>query len=499
MRSRRRWRTTSPRRRRTSRHGVQSASFDTASQAQPRTSGGGGGGGGPPPVPIPSEVEFEWNVTRDIEALDGGNDLPTGLWSDGETLWVLENAASGPDRLFAYDLDSGERQSEREFELDRRNRFAHGIWSDGETVWIADSGQDQLFAYELASGERLEERDIELHEDNRDPRGIWSDGETLYVLDSVKDALFAYELESGELLAEYPLDQLNRSPRGLWSDGVTLWVSDDGAKRLFAYRIEGGVLVRHEHLEFTFRSLLKAGNGAARGIWSDADVIFVADEQDDRVYTYNMPDALDARLAALSLSGLSLAEFSPQRTEYRVTAAAALGRTTIEVKPEHDQARVEIEPDDIDADPQNGHQVERARRSADHGQGQLRRCQPLAALPGPHPALPDGSDRGAAEHGPLRRRQRRRAPGLRPQPRLRRALSPARGRLGRLVPGWTRVNQRLLPPALQRRPARRPAAGRQARTDLTCRSAQGQRRPPWRSNRAHNAETVGPSNQRAHQ
>ena len=107
-------------------------------------------------------------MTRDIEALDGGNDLPTGLWSDGETLWVLENAASGPDRLFAYDLDSGERQSEREFELDRRNRFAHGIWSDGETVWIADSGQDQLFAYELASGERLEERDIELHE--RQPR-----------------------------------------------------------------------------------------------------------------------------------------------------------------------------------------------------------------------------------------------------------------------------------------------------------------------------------------
>ena len=87
-------------------------------------------------------------------------------------------------------------------------------------------------------------------------------------------------------------------------------------------------------------------------------MIFVADEQDDRVYTYNMPDALDARLAALSLSGLSLAEFSPQRTEYRVTAAAALGRTTIEVKPEQDQARVEIEPDDIDADPQNGHQVE---------------------------------------------------------------------------------------------------------------------------------------------
>ena len=180
----------------------------------------------------------------------------------------------------------------------------------------------------------------------------------VYVLDSTKDALFVYDLETADLLAEHALGRLSRSPRRLWSDGVTLWVSDDGTKRLFAYRIEDGVLVRHEHLEFSFRPLLKAGNGDPRGIWSDADVIFVADEQDDRVYTYNMPDALDARLAALSLSSLSLAEFSPQRTEYRVTAAAALGRTTIELKPEHDQAQVEIEPHDIDADPQNGHQIE---------------------------------------------------------------------------------------------------------------------------------------------
>ncbi len=110
------------------------------------SAGGGGGGGGPPPVPIPSDKDFDWNVTRDIETLDRGNDLPTGIWSDGTTLWVLENSTTGSDRVFAYDLETGERLADREFELDRRNRFSHGIWSDGETVWVADSGQDQLFA-----------------------------------------------------------------------------------------------------------------------------------------------------------------------------------------------------------------------------------------------------------------------------------------------------------------------------------------------------------------
>ena len=322
------------------------------------TGGGGGGGGGPPPKPIPSDLDFDWNVTRDIEALDGGNDLPTGMWSDGRTLWVIENSASGPDRVFAYDLLSGERQRRvREFELDRRNRFAHGIWSDGETVWIADSGQDRLFAYELETGERLEERDIELHEDNRDPRGIWSDGAVMYVLDSVKDALFVYDLQTGELLGEYALDKLNRSPRGIWSDGVTLWVSDDGAKRLFAYELEDGALVRVEALEFTFRSLLKAGNGNPRGIWSDGDVIYVADEQDDKVYSYNIPDATIAQLASLSLSDIDIGEFAANRHDYAGSQPTTQLSTTVAAEATQQAAIVTIEPADADGDLENGHQV----------------------------------------------------------------------------------------------------------------------------------------------
>ena len=324
------------------------------------TSGGvssGGGGGGPPPVPIPSDKDFDWNVTRDIEALDRENDVPTGIWSDGAVLWVVENSATGPDRVFAYDLLAGERAAEYEFEFDRRNRFSHGIWSDGEVVWITDSGQDRLFAYDLESGERVEEREFELHEDNRDPRGIWSDGELIYVLDAAQDALFVYDLATGELLAEYALDKLNQSPRGIWSDGVTIWVSDDGAKRLFAYELEDGALVRVEALEFTFRSLLKAGNGNPRGIWSDGDVIYVADEQDDKVYTYNIPDAIIAQLAALSLSDLEIGEFSAGRLDYAAVAAHQVSLTAVVAEATQAAARVAIAPDDTDGDPQNGHQV----------------------------------------------------------------------------------------------------------------------------------------------
>ena len=325
----------------------------------------GGGGGGGPSGPSPSEVDFEWNVKRDLDELDGGNDWPTGLWSDGETLWIAENGEGADDAIYAYDLTSGERVEEREFDLAEANRAPRGLWSDGETVWVSDSGRERLFAYRLADGERLEERDIALAERNRDARGIWSDGETMWVLDGGKDSLFAYDVASGDLLAEYELDSANSDPHGIWSDGVTVWVSDHGAKRLFAYRLpapEGPAAegaephdlerVRNEE----FGELSRASNNSPRGIWSDGDVMYVADDSDDRVYTYNMPDAIDARLASLSLSGVDIGEFDPGTTEYEAMAAEGVTETTITASAIQPRTTVVGDPPDADEEAE-GHQV----------------------------------------------------------------------------------------------------------------------------------------------
>ena len=327
------------------------------------TGGGGGGGGGP----TPSEVDFEWNVKRDIEELDGGNDWPTGLWSDGETLWIAENGQGADDEVYAYDLATGERVESREFALADTNRAPRGIWSDGETVWVSDSGRERLFAYRLADGERVEEREFALAEGNSDARGIWSDGETMWVLDGVKDSLFAYDIASGDLLAEYELDSDNNRPHGIWSDGVTVWVSDHGAKRLFAYHlpapeapaaedVEPQDLERVRDEEFPSTVLSRASNNSPRGIWSDGDVMYVADESDDRVYSYNMPDAIDARLASLSLSGVGIGEFDPGRPDYEAVVADGVTETTVEAAAVQDDAVVDIAPADADGEA-DGHQV----------------------------------------------------------------------------------------------------------------------------------------------
>ena len=329
--------------------------------------GGGGGGGGP----TPSEVDFEWTVDRDIEELDGGNDRATGVWSDGTTLWVADNADGAGDAVYAYDRETGERVEEREFALAETNRAPRGFWSDRSVVWVSDSGQERLFAYDLATGERVEEREFALAERNSDARGIWSDEETMWVLDGRTDALFAYALASGELLAEYELDSANDDPRGIWSDGVTIWVSDHGAKRLIAYRLpvlpdaetdpgeedaddDARELERVRDEEFT--ELSKASNNSPRGIWSDGEVMYVADESDDRVYSYNMPDAIDARLASLTLSGVDIGEFDPGRPDYEAVVADGVTETTVEAEAAQDDAVVDIAPADADGEA-DGHQV----------------------------------------------------------------------------------------------------------------------------------------------
>jgi len=338
---------------------------DSEGRDNSNSAASGGGGGGGPSGPSPSTIDFEWTVKHDIDKLDSDHDKPTGMWTDGTTLWLLHNGDGADDAIYAYDLETGERVEGREFELDVSNRAPRGVWSDGELVWVSDSGQDNLFAYDLATGARLDDRDISLAERNQDARGIWSDETTMWVLDDRRDALFAYDLASGELLAEYALDSANNDPHGIWSDGVTVWVSDHGAKRLFAYRLaalpEGEPSEDPPALERVisedFEEPGRVGNNSPRGIWSDGAVMYVADENDNKVYSYNMPDAIDARLASLELSGIDFGEFSPLRYDYASERIPHGNIATLTAVPAQEGATVKIEPPDHDGDPENGHHV----------------------------------------------------------------------------------------------------------------------------------------------
>ena len=90
--------------------------------------------------------------------------VPFGIWSDGVTMWVADEANA---KLYAYDTATKARVPGRDFDtlIAAGNRRPNGIWSDGAIMWVADSVDGKLYAYNMPVL------------DNADLRGITVDGE----------------------------------------------------------------------------------------------------------------------------------------------------------------------------------------------------------------------------------------------------------------------------------------------------------------------------------
>ena len=88
--------------------------------------------------------------------------------------------------------------------------------------------------------------------------------------------------------------------------------------------------------------------------------MYVADKSDGRVCTFNMPDAIDARLASLTLSGVEsgvdIGGFDPATIEHTGAVTDGVTVTTVEASAMQRRTTVVIAPADGDA-ATYGHQV----------------------------------------------------------------------------------------------------------------------------------------------
>ena len=85
---------------------------------------------------------------RDFDLKDdnGVGITPFGLWSNGETL--LASSWSGASRVLAYTLSDGLRQTNRDIDTSASGTgLTSGIWSDGETLWVVDDLTKRIYAY----------------------------------------------------------------------------------------------------------------------------------------------------------------------------------------------------------------------------------------------------------------------------------------------------------------------------------------------------------------
>ena len=290
--------------------------------------------------------------TLDFEGLSAaGNGMPRGIWSDGDTLWVVDQR----DRqLYAYSMATGLRQPQRDRATGAPG-WPQGIWSDGETTWVLDSGRNEARAYRQSDWRRRGSRDIALAAGNDLATGAWGDGATLWVAQADDGRAYAYSLAYGTRDAAQDIDlgpEAGMLTTALWSgDGWRFLAGRGGRAELRGHTASGR--------EASADLALAADNKYPAGMWSDGATLWVSDQGSDKVHAYALAAKTpNATLTVLRVEGVHVGVYAPGRTAYAATVPHGTATATVTVTAWPAQGAA-VSYDVADADPDAaGHQLE---------------------------------------------------------------------------------------------------------------------------------------------
>ena len=110
------------------------------------------------------------------------------------------------DKIYAYSyalsniahtLATNARSTTEDFDtlIAAENRDPSGLWSDGTTMWVADGADGKIYAYKMSDKSRDPDKDFNTLSGagNGNPYGIWSDGSTMWVVDHTDNKIYAYK------------------------------------------------------------------------------------------------------------------------------------------------------------------------------------------------------------------------------------------------------------------------------------------------------------------
>ena len=266
-------------------------------------------------------VEFQARPQDQDFRLAKGNGDARGIWSDGSTLWVVNDGSGDTDRVYAYTVSTKAHDAGNSFDLNSGNTKPGGMYANASVMWVPDGDDDSVYAYTIASGNSYGDVDTSkgfaLHTgaDLADiivPTGAWSDGSILWVTGHAREQVYAYNIGSTgtfgarDTSKECDLATDYASPRGTWSDGSTLWVADSAEDRVFAYGITSGDGCGERQPLREIR--LVNENSDPWGIWSNGTTLWVADAADDKVYAYTLPAAPSGDVTGVALDRITRTE-----------------------------------------------------------------------------------------------------------------------------------------------------------------------------------------------
>ena len=176
-----------------------------------------------------------------------GISQPTGIWSNGTIMWVVDSV---DDMIYAYRISDKSRVPGEDFSQNEvrgcltcsENNTPTGLWSDGTTMWVADIDDEKIYSYFMSNKTRDGTKDFDQAtlrgagdgNGNRDPQGLWSDGTTMWVLNAnsgsnTDDKIYSYNLATKKYDGTKDFDTLHpgtNEPTGIWSDRYTMWVGN---------------------------------------------------------------------------------------------------------------------------------------------------------------------------------------------------------------------------------------------------------------------------------
>ena len=257
-------------------------------------------------------------------SLDSVNAGPAGLWGNSTLIWVLD---SDDETIYTYNRSDGSLNYvaspyRATISLHYRNTTPRCLWSDGTTMWVTNTsfqaaGQrftdNKLYAYTLSTGNRDTGKEFELDDANTHPVGLWSDGTTMWVADIIDRKLYAYTLADGSRDSAKDITASGiriLATDVIAGDGTTIWVDDNGAKKLIAYTKSTGA--RDTSKEFSYDSSINA-----RGLWVDDGNMYILDSAANEVVAYDIETGSTVQLewhdAAPSLDSTNRWLFRAQR------------------------------------------------------------------------------------------------------------------------------------------------------------------------------------------
>ncbi len=321
------------------------------------------------------------DTTKDL--LDGILDYepkltgPYDIWSDGDTMWVLNSASF---TMHAFDLDTGDRQSQHDLRRSREHsNYDTGLWADGDTMWIAEAWSSgsikhpYIEAIDMASSAATH-IDAESFFDTKGPRDLWSDGETIWVAsvdgrradDSVPlgGKLQAFDFATKARKADRDITVTTTGDSryvfrykvsfALWSDGTVMWVAaneGDATSRLEAYALADGARMPGMDIPVGLDGVTHP-----RGLWSDGRTMWVLDapyDDPDRrplsgIKAFSLPS--NAKLYSLTMSDVDFGHFIHGKPHYTAEVANSVSTTTVAAVAAFDRGDSEVSITAADSD-----------------------------------------------------------------------------------------------------------------------------------------------------